>query len=84
QMSRRIGWSVNRPFVAEWAEHIAAWIREGREPYVMVHTPDNTLVPPLARDVHEAIAARIDVGDLGPWPGERAPEPEVGEQLSLL
>jgi len=54
-----------------WAATLAAWIRAGREPYLLVHCPDNARVPALARRAHALLAKHAQVGELPDWPGER-------------
>ena len=71
--------AVNEPWLAEWAERVAGWLGAGKEPFVMIHTPNNVHAPPLARRFHALLGAHADVGTRPPWPGEGA-----GEQLSLL
>ena len=44
--------------LAAWADDVAAWIDEGREPYVFAHQPDNLDSPALARRFHELVRAR--------------------------
>lgn len=36
----------------EVAEKVAAWIREGKHPYVFMHTPDDKLAPYLCQQFH--------------------------------
>jgi uncharacterized protein YecE (DUF72 family) len=49
-----------------WAEQVAAWLREGREPFVFVHQPENLDSPALARAFHERVTALVP--DLAPLP----------------
>jgi hypothetical protein len=59
------------------------WIGEGRTPFVMVHCPNSRHVPALARRLHELLIDReLDVGELPPWPSERAEGD--GDQLLLF
>lgn len=61
-----------------WAQQLAEWIAEGREPYVFMHLPDDFDVPRLARRFFEILAARVDVGHLPSWPGEHRQPSQVG------
>jgi uncharacterized protein YecE (DUF72 family) len=71
---------ANDPFLAQWVGKVAAWIEEGRTPYVFLHTPDNIEAPLLARRFHQQLMARLP--GLAPLPElERAPPVE---QLGLL
>jgi uncharacterized protein YecE (DUF72 family) len=72
--------AANDPFLAQWVEKVAAWIEEGRTPYVFLHTPDNHLAPELAQRFHEQLMARLP--GLPPLPVlDRGPQ---AEQLGLL
>lgn len=51
--------AANDPFMAPWLDKVAAWIEEGRRPYVFLHTPDNVLAPDLARRFHEQLRTRL-------------------------
>lgn len=51
--------AANDPFMAPWLDKVAAWIEEGRHPYVFLHTPDNMLAPELARRFHGQLSARL-------------------------
>ncbi|RAU49487.1 DUF72 domain-containing protein [Pseudomonas sp. RIT412] len=71
---------ANQVYVEQWALKVAAWIEEGRTPYVFLHTPDNLQAPALARRFHRQLMALLpglpDLPDL-----ERGPQVE---QLGLL
>ena len=43
-----------------WVPQLAAWLDDGRSPYVFVHQPENLDSPELARGLHEAVAAAVD------------------------
>jgi len=65
------------PWQAEVAEIVAAWIREGRRPYVFMHTPDDTFAPKLCQRFHALVRERLpDLPTLK--------FPEVESQLRLL
>jgi uncharacterized protein YecE (DUF72 family) len=71
---------ANDPFMLPWLDKVAAWIEEGRTPYVFLHTADNRLAAPLAQRFHQQLMQRL--------PGLAAlpqihHEPE-SEQLGLL
>lgn len=72
--------AANDSFMAPWLAKVAAWIEEGRTPYVFLHTSDNRLAPQLARRFHQQL--------MGLLPGlpalpEQVTAPET-EQLGLL
>ena len=43
----------------EVADTVAGWIREGKHPYVFMHTPDDTLAPYLCQQFHCKLQERI-------------------------
>jgi len=68
----------------DWARRVAAWIQEGRTPYVFMHqAPDDVRAPDLCRRFHETLTTLIP--DLEPLPAapRDGDEPEE-EQLSLF
>lgn len=72
---------VDEPWLAAWAERVGSWIAAGHQPYVMIHCPDNTHAPRLARRFHALLGEHAEVGEMPAWPGEAS---RGGEQLSLL
>ncbi|WP_095094415.1 DUF72 domain-containing protein [Pseudomonas sp. Irchel 3A5] len=50
---------ANDPFLVQWVAKVAAWIEEGRTPYVFLHTPDNLEAPLLARRFHNQLMERL-------------------------
>jgi uncharacterized protein YecE (DUF72 family) len=74
------GW--NEAPLEEWAATLAGWIRAGREPYLLVHCPDDSYAPAQARRAHALLAKHASVGELPAFPGERGES--AGGQLRLL
>ena len=72
--------SSNRPYISEWAAHVAGFVNAGHETYMMVHCPNNLHCPALALDFHETMRAESKLPNLQPLP--RWPLP--AEQQSLL
>lgn len=64
----RAGWE-------RWVHASADWVRDGRQPTVFVHTPDNHDAPGLARELHAAVQALVP--DLAALP-EPAADPLGG------
>lgn len=71
---------ANQSFLEPWIDKVAAWIEEGRQPYVFLHTPDNLLAPQQARRFHAGLCQRLP--GLPPLP-VLADEP-TEEQLGLF
>ncbi|CAG8866133.1 hypothetical protein PS627_01901 [Pseudomonas fluorescens] len=71
---------ANEPFLLPWLDKVAAWVEEGRSPYVFLHTADNLQAAALARLFHQRLMERLPgLAPLAELP--RAPEVE---QLGLL
>jgi uncharacterized protein YecE (DUF72 family) len=60
-----------------WLPIVAGWLREGRSPTFVLHTPDNADAPPLARRFHAEVRALAP--ELAPLP-----TPEPVEQATLF
>ncbi|SDO40877.1 Uncharacterized conserved protein YecE, DUF72 family [Halomonas shengliensis] len=61
---------INARCFSPWIERLSLWIKQGKTPYLMVHTPDNRRAPELARRLHGGLAERLALPDLPPFPGE--------------
>lgn len=58
-----------------WVPQVADWLREGREPHVFVHQPENLESPGLARAFHAAVTDLVD---------SVQPLPDLGGQASIF
>ncbi|MGW3342431.1 DUF72 domain-containing protein [Nonomuraea rubra] len=65
-----------------WVEQVTRWLREGREPTVFVHTPDNADALRLARRFHDEV--RAGVPELEPLPDPMPDGPAPDEPLTLF
>lgn len=64
------------PELRRWAGCIAAWLREGREPHVFTHTPDDRHAPQLAARLHGFLREELpELPALPVFPGLRTPVP---------
>lgn len=43
----------------QWSEQIAKWIREGLQPWIFTHAPDDKFAPGLARLLHELVRLHL-------------------------
>jgi uncharacterized protein YecE (DUF72 family) len=43
----------------QWARTIASWIRDGYEPWIFTHAPDDTFAPSLARLLHDQVRTHL-------------------------
>jgi uncharacterized protein YecE (DUF72 family) len=69
---------ANDPRLQAWADEVARWLEQGREPYLFMHEPNDFYAPRLARRFFELLAARTSVGQLPSWPGEDRQPRQVG------
>jgi len=63
--------AINEARFMPWVDRLCLWIKQGKTPFLFVHTPDNRQAPALARACHERLAARLALTSLAPFPGER-------------
>ncbi|WP_427915892.1 DUF72 domain-containing protein [Shewanella cutis] len=49
----------NDSFFKNWLQQLPAWIKEGREPYLFIHTPDNQTAPELAIRLYQQLQRQI-------------------------
>lgn len=69
---------ANQPYLEPWIDKVAAWIEDGLQPYVFLHTPDNLLAPEQARRFHAGLRQRLPgLPDLPSVLDEPA-EPQLG------
>lgn len=69
-----------------WAKRVATWIEQGLTPYVFLHCPDDFHAPRLARTFFGMLRARVDVGEMPPWPAdaEREDADADSKQIELF
>ncbi len=73
---------INTSILTRWADVVAEWIREGKTPYVFIHSaPDDFYAPRVARRFHAMLSERVPVGAMPAWPSETGTEEE---QMSLF
>lgn len=48
-----------QPWVEEWAPIIAGWIRQGLQPFVFTHAPDDRFAPEFARRLHRLVTTHF-------------------------
>ncbi|MGJ7458316.1 DUF72 domain-containing protein [Halomonas sp. MA07-2] len=61
---------INERYFGDWIPRLALWIKQGKTPYLMVHTPDNRQAPELARSLHARLAEACSLPSLTDFPGE--------------
>ena len=71
------------PWIEEWAEVTAGWLRDGLRPTIFCHAPDDQFAPAFGRRFVEALREQgADVDPLPEFPGEAEEAP--AEQLALF
>jgi uncharacterized protein YecE (DUF72 family) len=63
--------SINIDYFTPWIDRLALWIKQGKTPFLFVHTADNRRAPQLARRLFESLAERADLPPLAAFAGER-------------
>jgi uncharacterized protein YecE (DUF72 family) len=62
---------ANRDLLAEWADHVAGWLRAGDDVFFFAHIPEDRDAPLLAREFHALVNARHPLPPLPEWGEER-------------
>ncbi|TFH87527.1 DUF72 domain-containing protein [Billgrantia azerbaijanica] len=63
--------AFNQRYFTPWIDRLALWIKQGKTPFLFVHTPDNRLAPQLARALYARLAEALDLPALADFAGER-------------
>jgi uncharacterized protein YecE (DUF72 family) len=45
----------NHSFFTPWLGKLTCWVKSGKQPYLMIHTPDNCQAPELARQLYREL-----------------------------
>ncbi|KJR39757.1 hypothetical protein BOO91_09065 [Vibrio navarrensis] len=59
---------ANLPFFQPWLTKLPQWISEEKQPYLMIHTPDNILAPELALKLYQQLQQMVQLPDLANFP----------------
>ncbi|MEC9484054.1 MAG: DUF72 domain-containing protein, partial [Halomonas sp.] len=63
--------ALNERYFAAWIERLGLWIKQGKTPFLFVHTPDNRQAPELARRLYGQLARAHGLPALPAFPGGR-------------
>ncbi|CCN89908.1 conserved hypothetical protein [Vibrio nigripulchritudo SFn27] len=55
---------ANLPFFQPWIKKLPDWIAEGKQPYLMIHTPDNNESPEFARRLYGELQKAVELPEL--------------------
>ncbi|WP_117234295.1 DUF72 domain-containing protein [Vibrio maerlii] len=58
----------NIAFFKPWISKLPVWIKEGKQPYLMIHTSDNVIAPELAANLYKTLQNSIHLPDLATFP----------------
>ncbi|WP_108446218.1 DUF72 domain-containing protein [Halomonas denitrificans] len=61
--------AINERAFTPWVERLGLWIKQGKSPFLLVHTPDNRRAPDLARRLHARLAERLALPPLAAFAG---------------
>lgn len=63
--------AINERYFEPWCERLILWIKQGKTPFLFVHTPDNRQAPQLARRLYAQLSRHAtELPGLMPFPGE--------------
>jgi uncharacterized protein YecE (DUF72 family) len=72
------------PWIDEWAPVIADWLREGKQPFVFTHAPDDQFAPEFGRRLYSAVREQLSaLNPMPAWPGESS-RPSAQSQKTLF
>lgn len=63
--------TVNEHYFTAWSERLSLWIKQGKTPFLFVHTPDNRQAPQLARYFYSLLSKVQALPSLPDFPGEQ-------------
>ncbi|MBA5762476.1 DUF72 domain-containing protein [Vibrio sp. 404] len=58
----------NLRFFQPWLNKLPTWIAQGKQPYLMVHTPDNIFAPELALKLYQQLSQQVTLPTLAAFP----------------
>ena len=63
--------AINEHYFTPWINQLCLWIKQGKTPFLFVHTADNRQAPELARNLYARVADRMGWQALPGFPGDR-------------
>lgn len=61
----------NEAYLKEWAIITANWIKDGKHPYLFIHSPDTRFAPEIARFFHSELSKLTEMTPLPEFPAIR-------------
>ncbi|SHF31576.1 DUF72 domain-containing protein [Vibrio gazogenes] len=69
----------NDAFFSAWIQKLPTWVAQGKQPYLMIHTPDNQLAPELSLRLYQQLQQHIALPELPSFPGA-----DTDNQISMF
>ncbi|MGF1754271.1 DUF72 domain-containing protein [Vibrio makurazakiensis] len=60
--------TANIDFFKPWLNKLPQWVEQGKQPYLMIHTPDNVEAPELAVKLYANLAKELTLPSLAQFP----------------
>ena len=60
-----------QPWLDEWVPVIHGWLKEGLDPFIFTHTPDDRFAHEFARRLYVMLAEVAHLPAMPEWPGEK-------------
>ncbi|EGU38146.1 hypothetical protein VII00023_19459 [Vibrio ichthyoenteri ATCC 700023] len=60
--------AANAALFKPWLAKLPEWVKQGKQPYLMVHTPDNVFAPELAQTLYQQLQSHISLPELSVFP----------------
>ncbi len=67
-----------RPFLEQWIDQVAEWLREGTQVYFFSHCPIEEHSPGYARDFYRGLEKQVDDLPALPWDHAKEPPKQLG------
>ncbi|MCE8018674.1 DUF72 domain-containing protein [Halomonas sp. MCCC 1A11036] len=62
--------SINLDYFQPWVKQLKLWIKQGKTPFLFVHTANNRYAPQLAKRIHQVLADELGLPPLNEFAGE--------------
>lgn len=63
--------TINTGYFTPWIERLSLWIKQGKTPFLFVHTADNRASPEMARSLYHAVQQQCSLPALEPFASDK-------------
>lgn len=63
--------TINTGYFTPWIERLGLWIKQGKTPFLFVHTADNRASPEMARSLYHAVQQQCSLPALEPFASDK-------------